>query len=425
MVILSTGDMFDIKVASLLADYDRDTITNLYQPIIGHTALAVYFTFWSEAKNQRVISMSSHEQLLVRMKIATGEFVDARKALEAVGLLKTRLEKVNGFSIYHYELIPPKYPNKFFNDTLLYGLLIQYLGENEANRIKRVYETQEVSQVGDDISSSFNDVFHPDFEDAAFLLASTKVDKTIGRKKSKIDTEFSYEKFFASLAEVSQINQNALTKAEIKEIERLSTLYGVSEEVAAEKAANCYIAENAKGKRLDVEQFNKDLRNEINYGLRNVKKTSKGKNNVFGEDGLAAKVKLYETASPEKVLSLLQNGTKPASADLNIIRSLAEDYHLENPVISVIIDFALQMNNNVLSKYSVEKIASSVSREGIETAIDAMDYLNKNYASKRNKKNYNSKQTSVSLENKTESSDNNSSEMSEEDIDELLSIFSN
>ena len=130
MVILSNSDMFDIKVSSLLADYDRETITNLYQPIIGYTALAVYFTFWREAKNQKIISLSSHEQLFLRMKIAPGDFIEARKLLEAVGLVKTRLEKVNGFSIYHYQLFAPKTPSKFFDDTLLYGLFIQNLGEN-------------------------------------------------------------------------------------------------------------------------------------------------------------------------------------------------------------------------------------------------------------------------------------------------------
>ena len=42
MVILSENDMFEVKITSLLADYDRETITNLYQPIIGYTALAIY-----------------------------------------------------------------------------------------------------------------------------------------------------------------------------------------------------------------------------------------------------------------------------------------------------------------------------------------------------------------------------------------------
>ena len=160
MVILSQNDMFDIKVSSLLADYDRDTITNLYQPIIGYTALAVYFTFWSESENQKIVSLSSHEEILLRMKISTGEFIEARKQLEAVGLVKTKLEKANNISIYHYVLYAPKTPSKFFNDALLYGLLIQNLGESLANKIKRVYETNVKQSEGEDISATFNDVFH-------------------------------------------------------------------------------------------------------------------------------------------------------------------------------------------------------------------------------------------------------------------------
>ena len=385
MVILSKADMFDVKISSLLADYDRETITNLYQPIIGYTALAVYFTFWSEGKNQKIISLSSHEQILLRMRIATGEFIEARKVLEAVGLLKTRLEKVREFSIYHYELFAPKTPIKFFNDTLLYGLLIQNIGENEANRIKRIYQTNQNESQGEDISSSFNDVFHPNFEDAAFLQATNKVSDTIGRRKSKIDTEFSYEKFFDTLSSISQLTDKSFTKNEIKEIERLATLYGMSAEITAEKVVNAFSLEKSRGSRVDFVQLNEDMKNEINFGSRTRKGRNSKKNLVVGEEGLAAKVKYFESANPKDVLSVLQNGTKPAAADLNIVRILANDYKLTNAVINVIIDFVLQMNNNVLSRYSVEKIASSISRENIVTAVDAMEYLNNNYTGKKEK----------------------------------------
>ena len=385
MVILSKADMFDVKISTLLADYDRETLTNLYQPIIGYTALAVYFTFWSEGKNQEIISLSSHEQILLRMRIATGEFIEARKVLEAVGLLKTRLEKVREFSIYHYELFAPKTPIKFFNDTLLYGLLIQNIGENEASRIKRIYQTKKTENQGEDISSSFNDVFHPNFEDAAFLQATNKVSDTIGRRKSKIDTEFSYEKFFDTLSSISQLTDKSFTKNEIKEIERLATLYGMTAEIAAEKVVNCFSLEKSRGQRVDFVQLNEDMKNGINFGSRTRKGRNSKKNLVVGEEGLAAKVKYFESANPKDVLSVLQNGTKPAAADLNIVRILASDYKLTNAVINVIIDFVLQMNNNVLSKYSVEKIASSISREDITTAVDAMEYLNNNYTGKKEK----------------------------------------
>ena len=425
MVILSQNDMFDIKVSSLLADYDRDTITNLYQPIIGYTALAVYFTFWSESENQKIVSLSSHEEILLRMKISTGEFIEARKQLEAVGLVKTKLEKANNISIYHYVLYAPKTPSKFFNDALLYGLLIQNLGESLANKIKRVYETNVKQSEGEDISATFNDVFHPDFNDAAFIKAAMGDENTLGRKKSKIDTEFSYERFFEVLKEISQISEKGLTKKELKEIERLSTLYGVSVELAAEKVANTYDPSKEKGNRVDFKQFNEDLKNEVNYGVRTHTSRKTKKNTAVGEDGLAAKIKYFEIANPKDVLTALQNGTKPARADLNIIYSLAEDYKLNNAVINVIIDFVLQMNNNVLSKYSVEKIASSISREGIETAIDAMEYLNTSYAGanrkadKSEKKYTKNSKKEIIEEQKEQESDN----LSDEEIDALLDYF--
>ena len=425
MVILSQNDMFDIKVSSLLADYDRDTITNLYQPIIGYTALAVYFTFWSESENQKIVSLSSHEEILLRMKISTGEFIEARKQLEAVGLVKTKLEKANNISIYHYVLYAPKTPSKFFNDALLYGLLIQNLGESLANKIKRVYETNVKQSEGEDISATFNDVFHPDFNDAAFIKAAMGDENTLGRKKSKIDTEFSYERFFEVLKEISQISEKGLTKKELKEIERLSTLYGVSVELAAEKVANTYDPSKEKGSRVDFKQFNEDLKNEVNYGVRTHTSRKTKKNTAVGEDGLAAKIKYFEIANPKDVLTALQNGTKPARADLNIIYSLAEDYKLNNAVINVIIDFVLQMNNNVLSKYSVEKIASSISREGIETAIDAMEYLNTSYAGanrkadKGEKKYTKNSKKEIIEEQKEQESDN----LSDEEIDALLDYF--
>lgn len=417
MVILSENDMFEVKVATLLADYDRETITNLYQPIIGYTALAIYFSFWSEYKIQKVLSYSSHEQFLNRMKMNPGTFLEARKLLEAVGLVKTRLEKIKDVKIYHYQLLAPRTPQGFFNDTLLFGLLIQNIGENEANRLRRVYEVHEIQQAGDDITSSFNDIFHPDFEDAAFLKASNQTGTIAGRNRSKIATEFNYEEFFKVLKEDSQIAETAFTKKEMKEIERLSTLYGVTEAVAASVVINCYSPDKEKGKRVDLKQVNEDLKNEAVYSK--ASKKSYTKNMVVGNDGLAAKIKLFEIKTPADVLSILQNGTKPARGDLNLINMMSSDYNLPNPVINVAIDFVLAMNNNVLSKFSCEKIAASLSRENVKTAVDAMEYLKNSYVKENKKSTKSSKKKADddSIEEVPPSVDNVS------DNDDLLEFF--
>ena len=420
MVILSENDMFEVKITSLLADYDRETITNLYPPIIGYTALAIYFSFWSESRIQKLLSYSSHEQFLARMKLTPGAFIEGRKLLEAVGLVKTRLETIRDVKIYHYELLAPKTPKGFFNDTLLYGLLIQSLGEAEAERIKRVYEIHNQELVGEDISSSFNDIFHPDFEDAAFMKASLNSDNTKDRNKSKIVTEFNYEKFFDYVKHNSQISETAFTKKEMKEIERLSTLYGITEEVAGHVVINCYSPENEKGKRVDLKQFNEDLMNEVRFSSTSRKSSKYNNNKVMGEEGLAAKIKFFEVTNPKDVLRVLQNGTKPAKADLNILYSLSQDYNLPNPVINVVIDFVLTMNNNVLSTYSAEKVAASLSREGVQTAVDAMEYLKNNYV-KENKTKANKKSTTKVLSEKSEEVDNN--DISDEEFEELMKKF--
>ena len=89
MKVLANQDFLEVRLASLIADYDRDTLSNLYQPMIGYEALALYMTLWSEANNERISPLCTHEQVFLRMRIPAGAYVEARKYLEATGLLKT------------------------------------------------------------------------------------------------------------------------------------------------------------------------------------------------------------------------------------------------------------------------------------------------------------------------------------------------
>ena len=72
----------------------------------GHT--------WSEANNERVSPLCTHEQVFLRMRMPASAFVDARRYLEAAGLLKTFVSEGEDFKIYHYELYAPKSPSGFF-----------------------------------------------------------------------------------------------------------------------------------------------------------------------------------------------------------------------------------------------------------------------------------------------------------------------
>ena len=377
MKVLANQDFLEVRLASLIADYDRDTLSNLYQPMIGYEGLALYMTLWSEANNERISPLCTHKQVFLRMRIPAGAYVEARKYLEATGLLKTFVSQGQDFKIYHYELYAPKSPHGFFDDALLYGMLIKSIGETNANRLKNIYLIEPKQDYGEEITTKFAEMFHPQFNDEAFVEATDGATKVKGRNSGKIKGQFSYEQFFECMKGISQIKDSAFNKADMKEIERLATLNGVNEEETAKLVNQLYEPDQPKGHRVDYEKLAKAMQEKTDYKYRRGRASQSEPNLMSGVSDLARKINLMETKSPKDYLSYLQNGTKPATADLKVINDLSKNYHLPNPVINAIVDYVLYKADNVLSRPYAEKVAVSLVRENILTAVDAMNYLKK------------------------------------------------
>ena len=379
MKVLTHQDFLEVRLASMIADYDRDTLANLYQPMIGFEALSLYMTLWSEAINERVSPLCTHEQIFLRMRMPASAFVDARKYLEATGLLKTFVSEGNDFKIYHYELYAPKSPRGFFDDALLYGMLIKSIGETNAKRIKGIYLVDVKQNYGTEITAKFSEVFHPQFDDPAFADAAKEESKVKGRNIGKIKGEFSYELFFEALKEISQLKESSFRKEEMKEIERLATLNGVDEKEAANLVNQVYDLDKPKGSRLDFDKLAKVMQERTDFKFRYTGKetTEEMPNLNNGTSDLAKKINLMETKAPKDYLAYLQNGTKPAAADIRLINDLSKNYHLPNPVINAVVDYVLTKADNVLSRAYAEKVAASLVRENARTAVDAMNYLRK------------------------------------------------
>ncbi len=375
MVIVNSKDFVEVKLMSLIADYDRETLINLYQPFLGYSAVSVYFTLWCEADNQKITSLTTHGQITRKMGITTGDFIESRKRLEAVGLLKTHVSiQDDELKYYIYEIYAPKTPKAFFDDALLFGLLIKFLGETEANKLKTLYHFDNSDELGKDISASFVEVFSPNFDDPAFIKA-LEGNPSLGRNSGNIVSEFSYESFFNQLKQISQIREDAFSKKEMKEIERLATLNGVNEIVAANTVNQIFDASAGKGKHIDFAKLSRLFQED--GGMRYAKpQAQEEKPNLnSGSTDLAQKIKIMETVSPKRFLSILQNGTKPALVDLRLVDDISKNFHLPNCVINALIDYTLSMNDNVLSRSYCEKVAASLAREGVKTTIDAMTYL--------------------------------------------------
>ena len=264
MEILSRNDLFKLKNQTLVAQYDFDTLVMLYQPIVGYAAISVFMMIWAMTKHSVSEQYFTHDNILNRMKMSPGEFVEARKKLEAVSLLKTYLNKSEDKDIYTYALRTPETPKNFFDNVLLHGLLIKAIGEKETAKIKCIFKYDDTLEEGSDITATIANVFKPEY-DHSFLSLLDQRDEVVGRVRARISSKFDYDLFLTSVSESSQIKKTSFTKRHLKEFERLAALYGISEQHMASYAIEAFIPGQDAENRFDFDHIIKECRREEKF----------------------------------------------------------------------------------------------------------------------------------------------------------------
>lgn len=421
------NNYYEIRLASLVSNVDKDVIIELYQPLIGAISSIVYLTLVKQKRNESDEDIYSLESLLNNMQLPVNSFTNARRNLEAVGLLKTYESVNNDIHRYIFELFAPKTPKEFFNDILFKGLLIQYVGEKEALRLANSYEinTNIDKDKFDDISASFVEIFNPDYDHISF---TKNVGENLATHNSKkIASDINIDIVFNLVEENSQIKKESLLEYS-NDIKQLATLFNLNEDNIASVIIDSYNETMKPHLNMKV-AFNKAKDKAYYPRLNNKEETKINYTNseINSDTIIANKIKLMEETGPAVFLEYLQNNTKVAPADLYVINSLI-NLNLPNGIINAIVDYTLTKKNNILDKFFAEKIASGILREGITTTIDAMNYM-KSLNKKRkptigtntNKRQYKKKETN-NIENNAKI-DNNNENISDEELAELLSTL--
>ena len=421
------NNYYEIRLASLVSNVDKDVIIELYQPLIGAISSIVYLTLVKQKRNESDEDIYSLESLLNNMQLPINSFTNARRNLEAVGLLKTYESVNNDIHRYIFELFAPKTPKEFFNDILFKGLLIQYVGEKEALRLANSYEinTNIDKDKFDDISASFVEIFNPDYDHISF---TKNVGENLATHNSKkIASDINIDIVFNLVEENSQIKKESLLEYS-NDIKQLATLFNLNEDNIASVIIDSYNETMKPHLNMKV-AFNKAKDKAYYPRLNNKEETKINYTNseINSDTIIANKIKLMEETGPAVFLEYLQNNTKVAPADLYVINSLI-NLNLPNGIINAIVDYTLTKKNNILDKFFFEKIASGILREGITTTIDAMNYM-KSLNKKRkptigtntNKRQYKKKEIN-NIENNTKI-DNNNENISDEELAELLSTL--
>ena len=130
-ITLLPADTYIVVNKTVLHEEDRRLLTMLYQPIIGYTAVSLYFTLIDDLDEfNRLSDDLNHHHLMSIMQLRLEDIMIAREKLEAVGLLKTYLKK-GSVNNYVYLLYSPISANEFFNHPILNIVLYNNIGKKE------------------------------------------------------------------------------------------------------------------------------------------------------------------------------------------------------------------------------------------------------------------------------------------------------
>lgn len=419
------ADTYVVVNQTILTENDKKTLISLYEPIIGPTAVSLYLTLWSDLDMREDMSISyTHHHLMTILKSSLEIIVDARKALEALGLLKSYKKNDENISEYIYELYSPLNPSEFFNHPILGVLLLNNIGESEYEHLIQYYKRKTLKKDGfDEITSSMNKTFKS--------VTPNEALKYDIRKQTKGNLEIDDVIDF-NLLEVSipkgMINSKTFNKKTKELINQLAYIYNIDTMKMSELL------------RLVIDEFGLVNKEKLRDAARKSYEYNHNGNlptivyhtqpehlkSPIGDTSNRAKmIYVFENTKPYDFLTSKNKGVKPTARDLKMIESLAVDFALPPGVINVLIDYALRVNDGKLVQKYLEAIASTWSRKGIKTVVDAMNAAEKGHkkivkAVTENRPKYEVKAPAWMY------TENNREELSDEDkkeMEELLSEF--
>jgi len=206
---------FCVKRDFALSSLDYKMLANVYQPMIGAFAVALYHTLYQQLPEGKVgcSPMEQQRKLFLALELEAGErgrklFIEQTSRLEAVGLLKSarRFAADSEDYVYEYTLEAPLCPAEFFRNQHLTLLLRDKVGKYMVFALRDdllLPEDEELKQASsENLSVPFYELFRLNtqvidyeleralFETAASEPAEAKPDAPKGYQYTEIISHF-------------------------------------------------------------------------------------------------------------------------------------------------------------------------------------------------------------------------------------------
>ena len=421
------ADTYTVVNKTIITDKDLKIVSMLYQPIIGYTAISLYFTLIDDLNNRDLISDDlTHYHLMTTMQLRLEDIIIAREKLEAIGLMKTYVKKGN-VNQYAYLLFSPVSPNEFFNHPILNVVLYNNIGKKEYDKLVNYFKIPRLNlHEYEDITHSFDEVFT---SRVGTIKEETEDITKRDTNNIFINRGVDFNLIISGIPD-SQISKNCFNEETKKLINNLSFIYNLDTLDMQGIIRECINEKGLIDKTLlrkscrDFYQFDNagNLPTLIYNRQPDFLKKPKGDNSKW-----AKLVYTFENITPYQLLKAKYKGAEPTDRDKKLVENLMIDQKLNPGVVNVLISYVLQVNDQQLKKSYVETIAGQWKRLNIETVEEAMQLTMKEHKKLQKIIKPNEKNT-VKAKNNQElpvwfNKENEVEETSEDDVKELDEIL--
>ena len=378
-ITILPADTYTVINKTIITEKDKKTISMLYQPIIGYSAVSLYYTLIDDLDKMEIMSEElTHHHLMNTMQLKLEDIIIARERLEAIGLLKTYYKK-DSINNYVYLIYSPMTPGDFFNHPILSIVLYNNIGKNEYEKILNYYKVPKVNlKEYTDITKKFNDIYKSyvgnplDSENNILKRTTTNIN---------IEDNIDFNMIISSIPE-SRLNDKCFNKETRELINQLSIIYNINTLQMQGIINSCINEKGLIDKQLirkscrDYFQFenNGNLPTLIYNKQPDFLKKPEGENTKW-----AKMVYTFENLTPYQFLKAKYKGAEPTDRDKKLIENLMIDQKLKPGVINVLIAYVLKVNNEQLNKNYIETIAGQWKRLNIETVEEAMKISEKHH----------------------------------------------
>lgn len=360
---INLSEFYSVMIEKPLSDYDRKILNSLYLPIIGMKTMNIFYNFHDCVVTNEYESLPIKFEKAIRLlEVDVNTFESCVNKLEAVGLINTFFN--DGMHIFYLKDI--KNASQFFQDEVLYQLLISSVTKEEAEKLALDMLVRRIDITKyENISKRFDEVYTIEEEINHINTNSLVVNTNDGIVIC--NDNFNYRHFAIFTSALGILSEDILNNEDVVQfVNRYSFLYGLNEEEMKEAFAYSLTTIN----HVDFDVVLKNIKRIYNNKNKKTKIVVQKTEHPTDE-----RIIYLESTTPIDIVKHKYNESMVAS-EVATMDELLKTTGIGIGFLNTVLIYVLEERNGEIPTYNYfDKIIKTWKRAGVKTTADALAYL--------------------------------------------------